>query len=652
MPSVAGRALPFVVAVALVASGLFLEKLGAPGSAAASSGLLSDESGSMGDWLLGVAQPGRWLAFVGVLLGVLAAAREVERGLTGTRRDWTLVGVAAAVLLALAALRGLALEGKRHDIPGVGAVWCLDDDMMITLRYAANLASGHGLVWNEGERVEGITNLLWALLLAPPHWFLGRDVVALAAIALDALLLVAAIVLTARLVRRLGGSGFAATLAAVALATHQGTLHWSAAGSEALLLAVLLLVVANVVAHEAPSSRARAAACVAGGLAWITRPDAAPALVALLALPIARGFGNAAPDAPGTSARAASWKLLALLLAAPLAAVLFRLAYYGSPLPNTYWLKLTGWKERPLAGVEYLLRLLSQHGAHVALAVAALLAANRRGAALVLAALLAHLAYVAWAGGDELPRQRFFVPVAPLLFALSLTGAEQLARRIGGAAGPSIVVRPLALPVALVAIGGLGGGLLPGAPDPGGASRARAEKASVMAGLLIRANTQPDAKVAHFWAGATAYFSQRPGIDLLGKCDPVIAREDAKPGLMRPGHNKHDFERSLGLEPDVVVGGLGGRATKGDKQNWERGPYRAFTDLYDARGFLPLYVGATIDEIGRLDRMPQLVGGKDTQLPAEYADVSRLFHALFVRAGSTRARPPAQWVAPTREELR
>ena len=40
------------------------------------------------------------------------------------------------------------------------------DDAYISYRYADNLVSGAGLVYNPGHRVEGITNLLWALLVA------------------------------------------------------------------------------------------------------------------------------------------------------------------------------------------------------------------------------------------------------------------------------------------------------------------------------------------------------------------------------------------------------------------------------------------------------------------------------------------------------
>ena len=37
------------------------------------------------------------------------------------------------------------------------------DDAYISARYARNLAEGHGLVFNPGERVEGYTNLAWVV---------------------------------------------------------------------------------------------------------------------------------------------------------------------------------------------------------------------------------------------------------------------------------------------------------------------------------------------------------------------------------------------------------------------------------------------------------------------------------------------------------
>ena len=43
------------------------------------------------------------------------------------------------------------------------------DDAFISFRYARHLAEGHGLCFNVGEnpRVEGYSNFLWILVLAP-----------------------------------------------------------------------------------------------------------------------------------------------------------------------------------------------------------------------------------------------------------------------------------------------------------------------------------------------------------------------------------------------------------------------------------------------------------------------------------------------------
>ena len=51
--------------------------------------------------------------------------------------------------------------------------WFLTDDAFISFRYARNLLEGHGLVFNPGERVEGYTNFLWVMELAAIWGALG-----------------------------------------------------------------------------------------------------------------------------------------------------------------------------------------------------------------------------------------------------------------------------------------------------------------------------------------------------------------------------------------------------------------------------------------------------------------------------------------------
>lgn len=77
-------------------------------------------------------------------------------------------------------------------------------------------------------------------------------------------------------------------------------------------------------------------------------------------------------------------------------------------------------------------------------------------------------------------------------------------------------------------------------------------------GLLINACTAPGTTIGAFAAGQIIYYSDRPGVDLLGKSDPVIARMEPA-GDFRPGHNKFSYERSVAqLTPDVLTDtGLG-----------------------------------------------------------------------------------------------
>jgi arabinofuranosyltransferase len=73
-----------------------------------------------------------------------------------------LVLIAAAYFGAFIYRTSFVVDGERY--------FSLFDDAMISMRYASNLANGHGLVWNPGERpVEGFTDPIWTLYMALPH---------------------------------------------------------------------------------------------------------------------------------------------------------------------------------------------------------------------------------------------------------------------------------------------------------------------------------------------------------------------------------------------------------------------------------------------------------------------------------------------------
>ncbi len=86
-----------------------------------------------------------------------------------------------------------ALAGAAAVLVGLGlAAWnaWTADAAFITFRYARNLVEGHGLVFNVGERVDGLKNPLWALWIAlgmvfrvsPESWGVVSGVIAAAII--------------------------------------------------------------------------------------------------------------------------------------------------------------------------------------------------------------------------------------------------------------------------------------------------------------------------------------------------------------------------------------------------------------------------------------------------------------------------------------
>src|SRR5690606_35986274 len=124
-----------------------------------------------------------------------------------------------------------------------GVIWpaWLSDDAFISFRYAQNLVDGHGLVYNQGERVEGYTNFLWTLLAAGVL-ALGGDLAWWSHLAGGVLGLAIVLLRFVQAVRLLPPAW--ALLAALIGATSQSLLLYTARGSglETGLFALLLLL--------------------------------------------------------------------------------------------------------------------------------------------------------------------------------------------------------------------------------------------------------------------------------------------------------------------------------------------------------------------------------------------------------------------------
>ncbi|MEZ4218449.1 MAG: hypothetical protein R3E88_18385 [Myxococcota bacterium] len=299
-------------------------------------------------------------------------------------------------------------------------MWFLTDDAFISFRYLSNAFDGRGLVWNPPPflPVEGYTNFGWIALLgavwattgiAPP-----RAANALSfALGLGTLAFALRIAWRARLPARFEPWRPAlAALALLGIATNRTFVTWLSSGLETSLFTLCVvgfacLALERDVATRPGRALALGALAAAGAL---TRPDGWLLVLGTAVL----------------AARAARPAALALLapLALPVAHLLWRRAFYGEWLPNTYYAKQLGaWPE---SGLRYAASFAVEYALWVWLAAAGAwaVARVRRGggppalAPVVVAAVVAaHFAYYTLRVGGDHFEYRVYAHLVPLAFA-------------------------------------------------------------------------------------------------------------------------------------------------------------------------------------------------------------------------------------------
>ena len=467
------------------------------------------------------ALPPAWLAAL-MITGVFLAALAV-------RPPPARLGLAA--LMPLVALAGL-----------IWPAW-LSDDAFISFRYAQNLALGHGLVYNPGERVEGYTNFLWTLMAAGVLR-LGGDL-ALWSHASGVLLGVLIVVGTCRMAGPLIGPPWA-LVAALLTGTSQSLLLYTARGSGLETGLFTLLVLAGggaYLAHERLGPRGLAAAGLAFALAALTRPEGL-LVFALTALHAGLTAVMRQQGGPAERLRATLPPLLAL--GAPFLALfgpyfLWRLGYYGDLLPNTFYAKTGGGLKQIERGLAYAGAFTLTIGGPLLLVIAAPWLRSWRAALVswrsyALLVTLTYSAYIIVVGGDHFRGERFFVPLVPW-FAILI--ADGLATLIQALPAPARLARPL------LALGLAVGSLAALARTAPFDTTIRGLDESVWIwreiGWWLYDHSPPEASIAVAGAGAVAFYGQRAAIDMYGLTDRHIGRlQIAGMGEGVPGHEKRD----------------------------------------------------------------------------------------------------------------
>ncbi len=446
----------------------------------------------------------------------------------------------------------LALLLTLYSLTLLATAW-ISDDAYITFRTIDNFNHGYGLTWNVAERVQVYTHPFWMFLLSAISHYTNE--LYYSTIALSAAISLAAVGLLAFGVARDGRS---AIMAVSVLLLSKAFVDFSTSGLENPLTHLLLALFALFAFRSTASLKTLFRLSLVAGLASFNRMDTLLIFLPVLGLTWwrvdrRRGFG------------------VMLLGFSPLVVwELFSLFYYGFLFPNTAYAKLqTGVDKGDLVlqGLSYLLNSVSIDPLTLlalAAATAIALIVRSKGSWLLLAGLLAYVAYVVSVGGDVMSG-RFLSPV--------LFGAALLIAGLGSSGKRVALVWSLLIAVGVTAAGyrtwmgdritvvdrhGIADERRVYFADLGLLNVDRPPRhALVGTGLELRARDEPLVQVAGvvgmlgYYAGPAAHI-----LDVHGVADPLLARMPALPGW-RIGHfvrePRIDYVRSLQAGRNLFV---------------------------------------------------------------------------------------------------
>jgi len=422
-------------------------------------------------------------------------------------------------------LRSAPINGERY--------FFLADDMMISMRSARNLVDGFGLVWNPGERLEVFTNLLWTLMMAATDLLRLPDRLASVPIMIITVIGgVACLPLAQRWAQALGANAMTQRLLLVAMIVNAVLTTNVVVGFEQTLIVTILMAALLYLLEDIRTGAMRPWGYLCLGLIPLFRMDAA-------ILSVATGLWVIYEHPKRLKVIA----YLAVAVVPSIIATLARHAYYGDWLPNTYYLKMSGWPDRLRTGVHYTKGFLYGYGwAFVLIALAMWRGGLRWNAAwrAVLIICAAQLAYGAYIGGDVLGVHRVFAAVVVLLLAAGFTASQTLFNNKYVPAAIAIVAAALLARSSYIM--------------PGLAEVRRQDSNNIQLALKLNQEA-PTALVADGYAGNLFYFAPHVrGIDFLGKTDARVAHMAVPHHGTIPGHNKFDFDYTIGeRHPEYVV---------------------------------------------------------------------------------------------------
>ncbi|MDD3559201.1 MAG: tetratricopeptide repeat protein [Melioribacteraceae bacterium] len=314
----------------------------------------------------------------------------------------------------------------------------MQDDAFIFFRYAENFINGHGLVFNIGEYVEGYTGFLWLINLI----FLARigfDLISVSSIfgiAYGFGVVAVSVFLTNELrnntnVKNDSNSKWYSRFAsidlypALLLVFNSAVHYWAGSGMETMMFSYLLIQGIYFYIKYDLNKIIKKRAHIFLMLAALTRPEGILVYTVVFFHKWISFYTNNEKDlnvSKQSFLQKENLIALGIFVLPNLLLVIFRLIYYGYPLPNTFYAKSGTSIEYFSAGFQYFVEFTSSNLLFGIMLIVPLLLLrknnNRKKFGLLYSIVIIYTLYIMFIGGDVLPIFRFFIPVLPLIFIL------------------------------------------------------------------------------------------------------------------------------------------------------------------------------------------------------------------------------------------
>lgn len=433
------------------------------------------------------------------------------------------------------------------------------DDAYISFRYGKNFMSGNGLVYNEGEYVEGYTNFLWTVITSPFTKNKSIDISTFALI-IGLLLSIFNIYLLTRITKQFLNifplnPSYLILLPVMFFVLDDSIAFWAIGGMEFPMYTLFILAATYYYFRINKARQNYIYMSLLLMFCTMTRPEGN--MIFVITMVHFLLYRNSIMK----------WKrkFVVIILLYALFAFLyygFKYLYYGQLIPNTFYAKgVTDITMNLLLGFKYLALCI---GTRLYIFIFILfipfkkVVKDPKQSYLILFSVV-YIIYLLVVGGDWMIANRFFVPIIPFLYILSTIGIintinkissmgkkyEKIKSKIINSGAAILCILLFTVTLSLLEYKEL---IIKD-------ENYKYEQQWSMFGRWLKNNVSPETVIAVGPAGKIPYYSGLYTIDMWGLNNDYIAKTHSK--RLQAGHKKFDFEYVLSLNPEFIIGYAG-----------------------------------------------------------------------------------------------